>query len=659
VTITALDALLRQAEHASARGDGAAAEVAWRRVLQADPNHLEASFYLGNRDRERGQYSAAITHYERVLRAAPDHAGALNNLGLTYKASGQTERAESCFRAILAVQPQSTSALINLAHVLFQREQYREVIATCDRLFEHDRDPPRSIHLLRALTQEHLRDLPAAEASLRAAAKRWPSDATLHAYLGMSYVRQQRYVEAEPPLRRSVALAPSSAYALSMLAHARQHRCAWPELRELFAKIDTMLGTEGGEGLVPVEPFAALAMPLSPLAQLHVARRWARKVPQPTRVEAPQHRTESRERLRVGFASSDLRSHPMTNLMLEFWERIDRRRIETFAYGISVRDEGPVGQRVERALEHFVDVSEEPVERIAQRIRADRIAILFDLNGYTQNARPAIFALRPAPIQINCIGFPGTLGASWYDYIFTDRFVLPERLTPFYSERPLYMPHAAFPSDTTRLPPGAPPARTACALPEQGFVFCCFNNAYKILPEIFAIWMRLLLDVPGSVLWLLEPNSNAKVNLCHEAVQAGVDPQRLVFAPHVAVGEHVARMATADLFLDTYPYAAHTTANDALLAGLPVLTRVGETLASRIAGSQLYAIGLGELVTESFADYEALALKLATQPAILKSYRDRLAANRHTHPLFDMTAYARDFEQAMQNLWNEHQATPP
>jgi predicted O-linked N-acetylglucosamine transferase (SPINDLY family) len=348
----------------------------------------------------------------------------------------------------------------------------------------------------------------------------------------------------------------------------------------------------------------------------------------------------------------------MMTLMLEFWERVDRNRIDLFGYGIVARNEGPVGRRAERALEHFVDVSEEPVERIAQRIRDDRIDILFDLNGYTRNARPAIFARRPAPIQINCIGFPGTLGAPWYDYIFTDRFSLPERLRGFYSERALYMPHMAFPSDTTRLPPGPAPSRAACALPEQGFVFCCFNNAYKILPEIFAIWMRLLQTLPGSVLWLLETNPEAKANLQREAAHAGVAAQRLIFAPRVAVGAHVARNAAADLFLDTYPYGAHTTANDALLAGLPVLTCVGETLASRIAGSQLHAIGLPELVTECFADYEALALKLATQPGLLQGYRQRLSANRHTHPLFDMARYSRDFELAMQQVWDDYLSSP-
>jgi predicted O-linked N-acetylglucosamine transferase (SPINDLY family) len=298
------------------------------------------------------------------------------------------------------------------------------------------------------------------------------------------------------------------------------------------------------------------------------------------------------------------------------------------------------------------------VPRIVQRIRADRIAILVDRNGYTLHSREGIFALRPAPVQVNCIGFPGTLGAKWYDYIFTDRFSLPERLQPFYAERPLYMPHMAFPSDTTRLPPGSPPSRAACGLPEDRFVFCCFNNAYKILPEVFALWMRLLHAVPDSVLWLLETSAEAKQNLRREAAAAGIAPPRLIFAPRVSVGEHVARNAAADLFLDTYPYGAHTTANDALLAGLPLVTCVGETLVSRIAGSQLTAIGLPELITTSFAEYEALALKLATEPALLQSYRARLAANRSTTPLFDMAGYARDFEDAMLRIWAEYQASP-
>jgi predicted O-linked N-acetylglucosamine transferase (SPINDLY family) len=360
------------------------------------------------------------------------------------------------------------------------------------------------------------------------------------------------------------------------------------------------------------------------------------------------------ERLRVAFATWNFRDHPTMHLSLEFWEKIDRSRLEMFAYSLRHDDDNPFLRRARAAFEHFADVSQETVDGIARRIRKDRIAILIDRNGYTLNAREGIFPLRPAPLQINCIGFPGTLGAPWYDYIFTDRFSLPEHLQRFYTERPLYMPHMAFPSDTTRLPAGPPPSRAACGLPESGFVFCCFSNAYKILPDVFAVWMRLLHAVPGSVLWLLETSAEAKENLRREAAAAGIDPQRLVFAPLVPVGTHVARNAAADLFLDTYPYGAHTTANDALLAGLPVLTCTGETLVSRIAGSQLSAIGLPELITPSFAAYEALARELATQPVLLQGYRQRLSANRATAPLFDMARYARDFEAAMARIWAEH-----
>jgi protein O-GlcNAc transferase len=392
---------------------------------------------------------------------------------------------------------------------------------------------------------------------------------------------------------------------------------------------------------------------LSPLAQLHVAQRWARMLSAVRRTSRPLVDIAPGERLRVAFVSANFRDHATMHLSAEFFEKIDRSRLEMFAYSLRADHESPLQRRAKAAFEHFADMSGESVPRIAQRIREDRIAILVDRNGYTLHSREGIFALLPAPVQINCIGFPGTLGAPWYDYIFTDRFSLPESLQRFYTERPLYMPHMAFPSDTTRLPAGAPPSRAACGLPEDAFVFCCFNTSYKILPEVFAIWMRLLAAVPGSVLWLLETSGDVRGNLRGEAERAGIHPERLVFAPVVPVGRHVARNATADLFLDTYPYGAHTTANDALLAGLPVVTCAGETLVSRIAGSQLAAIGLPELITTSFAEYEALALELARTPALLRSYRERLAGNRPTTPLFDMDRYARDFEDAMERIWTD------
>jgi protein O-GlcNAc transferase len=638
--------------------DPTAASAAWWQALSLDPDNAEASFNLGNHNRAQGEHGAAIIHYERALRAAPEHGGLLNNLGLAYKAIGAAERAEACYRAALAAQPQHADALVNLVNALFQREAYGEALATIERLLALRQDAPPSIRLLQALAQERLGDTAAAEATLRAAVTRWPEDATLHAYLGTLLVRSHRYAEAETVLARSLALAPQSAYALSLLAHARQQQCAWQQLGPLFARLETLLAGQGAEGPVPVDAFSALSMPLSPRSLLHVAQRWARQFAPPRPAVPPVLAVAAGERLRVAFVSANFREHPTAHLSLEFWERIDRTRLEMFAYSLGSAAPDACRRRAQAAFEHFVDVDGLTVAEIAQRIRADRIAIVIDRNGYTQHAREGIFALRPAPLQINCIGYPGTLGAPWYDYIFTDRFSLPESLRPFYSEQPLYMPHMAFPSDTTRLPPGPPPDRAACGLPAAGFVFCCFNNAYKILPDVFALWMRLLAAVPGSVLWLLETTAEATANLRREAQAAGIAPERLIFAPRVSVGAHVARHAAADLFLDTYPYGAHTTANDALLAGLPLITCVGETLVSRIAGSQLDAIGLPELITTNLADYETLARTLAREPALLKGYRDRLAANRRTHPLFDMDRYARDFATAMTQIWAAHQAQP-
>ena len=636
--------------------DDAAASEAWWRALDLDPENAEASFHLGNRLREQGEHAAAIIHYERALRSAPNHPAVLNNLGLALGEIGERERAEGCYRQVLAVDPQHTGALVNLANLLSAREAIREANAVYDRLFAIRRDWPATVWIRRAMAQNRALDLSGAIESYREAARLAPDDMQVQVHLGTLYVQQGRYADGETSLRRALELDPRNCYALSLLAHARQQRCDWDGLDDLFGQIEGALEGEDSGTEFPCMPFATLAMPLSPLAQLHAAQRWSRTIargalpPGPTLTVAPE------ERLRVAFATWNTRDHPTMHLSPEFWEKIDRSRLEMFAYSLRPDDDNLFQRRAKAAFEHYTDVSQESVAGIAKRIRRDRIAILVDRNGYTLNAREGIFPLRPAPIQINCIGFPGTLGAEWYDYIFTDRFSVPEDLQRFYTERPLYMPHMAFPSDTTRLLPGPPPTRAACGLPESGFVFCCFNTSYKILPEVFAIWMQLLAAVPGSVLWLLDTSAELRSNLRGEAERAGIDPARLIFAPVVPAGAHVARNAAADLFLDSYPYGAHATANDALLAGLPVITCAGETLVSRIAGSQLNAIGLPELITTSFAEYQALALRLATEPGLLDGYRERLRANRHTSPLFDTARYARDFEDAMLRIWAEHQA---
>ena len=637
-----------------AKSDPAAAIEAWWHALDLDPDNAEASFHLGNVLRERGEPAAAVIHYRRALAGAPGHTGVLNNLGLALHVLGDLERAEACYREALAIDPRHTGALANLAGLLSTREAVKESAAVYERLFAIQREWPASVWIRRAMAQNAAQDLVGAIESYREAARLEPGDMQVHLHLGTLYVQQRRYAEGEAALARVLELDPGNRYALSMLVHARQQRCAWTGLDELLARIESTLEGDDAETNFPCMPFATLAMPLSPRALLHAAQRWSRTIAREPLPPKPMLHRHPGERLRVAFATWNLRDHPTMHLSLEFWEKIDRAKLEMFAYSLRADDDNPFQRRARAAFEHYADVSQDAVGRIAERIRGDRIHILIDRNGYTLNAREGIFPLRPAPIQINCIGFPGTMGAPWYDYIFTDRFSVPARLQSFYTERPLYMPHMAFPSDTTRLPTGPPPTRVECGLPESGFVFCCFNTSYKILPGVFAIWMRLLAAVPGSVLWLLDAGPEVVDNLRREASAANVAPQRLIFAPRVSVGAHVARNAAADLFLDTYPYGAHTTANDALLAGLPVITCAGDTLVSRIAGSQLAVIGLSDLITATAEDYEALALDLATRPALLASYRARLARNRRESPLFDMKRYALDFEEAMETVWAEY-----
>jgi protein O-GlcNAc transferase len=440
-----------------------------------------------------------------------------------------------------------------------------------------------------------------------------------------------------------------SLYAASLLAHCRAELCRWEGLAELHASVAKDLSAAGGETM---NAFAALSIPLSPLAQLHVAQRWAGDLAPPVRPPpTPRQKSNAAARLRLGYVSSDFRKHAMTSLLTEVWERHDRARLETFAYSLVPPEPSAFGARVAGAFEHFVDVSAQPAAGIARRIRSDGVDVLVDLNGYTTHAKSEIFALRPAPLQISWLGYLGTLGAPWYDYVLTDRFVAPAALQPFFTERFLYLPDCYCPSDTRRTVAEAVPSRAACGLPERGRVFCCFNNSYKILPEVFAVWMRLLAATPGSVLWLAPGNATAKTSLRREAQARGVDPERLVFAARVSLPEHLARHAHAELFLDTSPYNAGTTANDALFMGVPVLTCSGASMVSRVAGSQLRAIGLPELVTTSLEEYEALALKLAAESELLAAYRARLATNRNTHPLFDMTRFTRNLDDLLCNAW--------
>jgi predicted O-linked N-acetylglucosamine transferase (SPINDLY family) len=366
--------------------------------------------------------------------------------------------------------------------------------------------------------------------------------------------------------------------------------------------------------------------------------------------------TYAHERIRVAYISADFRAHAAATLTAGMFEQHDRRHFEVIGASFGPDDRSPMRARLSSAFDSFLDVREKSDAEIAALLRHMEVDIAVDMMGFTEGCRPGILAQRPAPIQVNFLGFPGTMGAPYMDYVIGDEVVIQERAHPFYREKVVTLPHSFMPSDSTREIAARVFSRLEEGLPEDGFVFCCFNASYKINPRIFDVWMRLLTKVPGSVLWLGQANAEAQRHLRDEAQRRGVPAERLVFARFVdSAAEHLSRLGLAGLFLDTMPYNAHATANDALWAGVPVLTCAGESFAGRVAASLLHAVGLAELVTDSLQAYEDRASELARNPDALACAKEKLARNRAVAPLFDTARYVRHLESAYAEMWRRSQ----
>ena len=630
------------------------AEALYRAVLAAQPAHFGALHLTGLVNYQRGAFALAADWIARAIAVNPGAPEPHSNLGLALLELKRPEEALASHERALKLRPDVPASLNNRGNALLALNRPAEALADYDRALALQ----PSFALAHNNRGNTLRALGRVEESLLAYANALriaPDYPDALNNRGRALRDLKRYDEAAQSFARLVAVAPQQPYASGMLLASRLDHCDWTGYEASSAAIAAAI--ERGERADA--PFSFFSHCLSPKAQLDCARLFA-GAEYPTGatplVAGPRAR---HERIRIAYVSADFHEHATAYLMAELFERHDRSRFEITGISYGPDDASQMRARLKAAFDRFVDASGMGDRAVAELICDSGIDIAVDLKGYTAGNRVGIFAFRGAPVQVAYLGFPATMGAPFIDYLIADRHIVPPELEASYSEKIVRLPDSYQVNDRQRRIADDTPSRTEAGLPEQGFVFCSFNNSYKIRPAAFDVWMKLLRAVDGSVLWLLDDNAAAVARLKAAAEMRGVSSSRLVFAPRVPLDRHLARHRLADLFLDTFPVNAHTTASDALWAGLPLVTLQGETFTSRVAASVLAAVGLPELVTRTWADYEGLALKLARAPQALAKLTAHLDGARLTAPLFDTDRFRRNIESAYVTMYERSQKGEP
>jgi protein O-GlcNAc transferase len=602
-----------------AEGAYSEAVASYRAALAIEPGNVRAHNNLGQSLLRLSRAGEAVASFMRALELDPRYVPAHNNLGIALHEQGHYERAVTHYRRALELQPSLAEAHSNCGNSLLQLDRLEQALGCYERAVAL---APTSV------------------------------DALMN--LGNILQRLQRYEDAAAVFERLVAVAPDYRLAQGLALGARLACCDWTDYQQSCAQITQAVRV----GQPVIHPFALLGISGDPELQLRCAQIY---VADPS-VQARRQRWSGakylHEKIRVAYLSADYHDHATAALTAGLFEAHDRERFEAIAVSYGPENSGPMRRRLERAFDRFIDVRTMSDADAVQLMRSLEIDIAVDLKGHTTR-RLGLITGRPAPIQVNYLGYPGTMGLDEVDYALVDPVIVPPEQQAHYSEALVYLPESYQVNDDRRLIATETPRRADLGLPDGGFVFCCFNHHYKVTPALFDAWMRLLQHRDDSVLWLLQDNPAAARNLRGEARSRGVDPGRILFAPRVPPDAHLARHRQADLFLDTVPYNAHTTASDALWAGLPVLTCLGTAFPGRVAASLLRAVGLLELITNSMDEYVARALELSSDPRELGELRARLAENRTRQPLFDTARFCRHLEDAYMTMCQQYQSGQP
>jgi protein O-GlcNAc transferase len=625
----------------------AEALASFERALVVRPDDARTLNNRGNTLQELKRPAEALASYERALAIRPDYAEAFYNRGVVLRSLQRPAEALASFDQALSIQPDHVDALNNRGVVLRDLNRLLDALASYDRALSIN---PRYVEALnnRASALRDLKRPAEALAIIDQALAIQPDHADTLCNRGIALRDLKRPAEALASFEAALAMQPGHRYAFAGMAYAALDTCDWARTAIIAGELETRVAQRSS--IIP--PFTLLGYGSDPSVQLECAK-WSIESEMPA-VAQPLRKGATRrdDKLRIAYLSTDFRRHPVASLIAELIELHDRARFEVVGISYGPDDQSALRERLVRAFDQLHDVRSRNDRDVAELLNHMQVDIAIDLSGRTQDSRLGILAHRPAPVQATYLGYAGTTGAGFIDYVIADKTVLPFEQQPFYTERIVHLPECYQANDSTREIAAATPTRSEAELPDEGFVFCCFNNNFKITQPVFDVWMRLLRVVEGSVLWLSQDNVEAKENLRKAAAGRGVDPARLIFARRVeGDAEHLARHRLADLFVDTLPYNAHATASDALWAGLPLLTCRGASFAGRVATSLLYAAGLPELATNDLGEYEALALRLATDASLLGGFRHRLAQNRATCPLFDTDRFRRHIENAYTTMW--------
>ena len=615
-----INSLLQDAINHFKRNNFLEAKILLSKILDIDSKNFDALNIIGVINGNENNHDEALNFFKKAQKIRPDYNLINFNLGKALSEIGNDFEAIKYYKIAIRLDKNHLGSWLNLAKSLYQLKRYDEALIHCDQ-----------------------------------AIKLKPDFAEAYVSKGVIFNSLKSYDEALICYDHALKLKPDYEYLFGMLMHVKMFLCNWQDFK-VNVKSLTLLINENKRSTTP---FAIIALIDSLSIQRKSSEIWTKDKHLINSSLGLISKYQRRNKIRIGYYSADFHNHATAYLMAELFERHDKNSFEliAFSFGPDKRDE--MRQRLSKAFDQFIDVRLRSDKDIALLSREMGIEVAVDLKGFTRDSRTGIFSYRAAPIQVNYIGYPGTMAAEYIDYIIADPTLIPIESKKHYSEKVVYLPNSYQVNDRQRVIADKVFTKEELSLPSDSFVFCCFNNNYKITPDTFGGWMRILKAVEGSVLWLLEDNPTAGINLRKEAQARGLDPNRLVFAKRMKISEHLARHRVVDLFIDTFPYNGHTTASDALWAGVPVLTRIGESFASRVAASSLNAIELPELITTTQEQYESIAIELATIPEKLRFIKQKLERNKLTTALFDTPRFTKHIEAAYKQMYERYQADLP